>query len=163
MRNTFARIDNLISQINWLPPTVIVKWSVGQGNWARVPWVAFLDSRLTDTTQKGIYLVYLFREDMQGLYLALIQGVTDVVAQPGITQAEGRQLLRQRAELLRDNFRQLIEHGFHLDNNINLQSSSSLAINYQYGTIAYRYYSQEELPDDEALSKDLYQLLKFHF
>jgi 5-methylcytosine-specific restriction protein B len=114
MRNTFARIDNLISQINWLPPTVIVKWSVGQGNWARVPWVAFLDSRLTDTTQKGIYLVYLFREDMQGLYLALIQGVTDVVAQPGITQAEGRQLLRQRAELLRDNFRQLIEHGFHL-------------------------------------------------
>ena len=160
MRNTFARIDNLISQINWLPPTVIVKWSVGQGNWARVPWVAFLDSRLTDTTQKGIYLVYLFREDMQGLYLALIQGVTDVVAQPGITQAEGRQLLRQRAELLRDNFRQLIEHGFHLDNNINLQSSSSLAINYQYGTIAYRYYSQEELPDDEALSKDLYQLLQ---
>jgi hypothetical protein len=160
MRNTFARIDNLTSQINWLPPTVKVKWSVGQGSWARVPWVAFLDSRLTDTTQKSIYIVYLFREDMQGLYLALIQGVTDVVTQPGITQFEGRQLLRQRAESLRSNFGGLNEHDFNLDNNMNLHSDGLLAINYQYGTIAYRYYSQEDLPDDEALSRDLYQLLQ---
>jgi hypothetical protein len=160
MWNTFARIDNMVNQIDWLPPTVEVKWSVGKGNWARVPWIAFLDSRLTDTTQKGIYIAYLFREDMQGLYLALIQGVTDVVTQPGITQAEGRQLLRQRAESLRNNFGELKEHGFELDNNINLHSNSSFVINYQYGTIVYRYYLQEDLQYDEALSKDLYQLLQ---
>lgn len=160
MWNTFTRIDHMINQIDWLPPTVKVKWSVGQGNWARVPWVAFLDSRLTDTTQKGIYMVYLFREDMQGLYLALSQGVTDVVTQPGITQVEGRQLLQQRAESLRNSFRGLKENGFKLDNNMNLQCEGRLAINYQYGTIAYRYYSQEELPDDESLSKDLYLLLQ---
>ena len=128
MWNTFARIDNMVNQIDWLPPTVEVKWSVGKGNWARVPWIAFLDSRLTDTTQKGIYIAYLFREDMQGLYLALIQGVTDVVTQPGITQAEGRQLLRQRAESLRNNFGELKEHGFELDNNINLQAIAHLLL-----------------------------------
>src|SRR5579872_3009960 len=28
-------------------PTVSVNWSAGRGNWARVPWISFLDSRET--------------------------------------------------------------------------------------------------------------------
>lgn len=35
-------------------PTIKVNWSIGQGNWARIPWIAFLDERETSTTQKGI-------------------------------------------------------------------------------------------------------------
>ena len=41
-----------------------VKPSVGQGNWASVPWIAVLHPRETDTTQHGVYPVLLFREDL---------------------------------------------------------------------------------------------------
>jgi hypothetical protein len=58
-------------------PTLKVQWSAGQGNWARVPWVAFLDARETSTTQRGVYPVLLVRQDLSGAYLTLAQGVTE--------------------------------------------------------------------------------------
>ena len=36
-------------------PTFRVRWSADQGNWAKVPWIAFLDGRETKTTQRGVY------------------------------------------------------------------------------------------------------------
>ncbi len=36
---------------------VIVRVSAGQGNWARAPWAALLDGRITMITQRGIYPV----------------------------------------------------------------------------------------------------------
>lgn len=58
-------------------PTVHAAWSAGQGNWARIAWVAFLDSRETSTTRRGVYPVLLFRQDLTGAYLTLAQGVTE--------------------------------------------------------------------------------------
>ncbi len=65
-----------------------VKASTGLGNWAAVPWIAFLDSRETNSTQSGVYPVLLFREDMTGVYMTIAQGVT----QPG---ADGHAALQQ--------------------------------------------------------------------
>lgn len=59
------------------PDRYIVKGSVGQGVWTDVPWVAVMDQKVTDSTQRGYYLVYLFSEDMRRLYLTLAQGVTE--------------------------------------------------------------------------------------
>src|SRR6266446_4360938 len=75
-------ITSLQNRLRALPavaarPDLRVDWSIGQGNWARVPWIAFLDARVTDTTQRGIYGVFLFREDMSGVYLTFNQGVTE--------------------------------------------------------------------------------------
>jgi len=50
-------------------PTVSARWSAGRGNWARIPWISFLDARETRTTQRGVYPVLLFREDLSGAYL----------------------------------------------------------------------------------------------
>lgn len=36
-----------------------------------------MDQKVTDSTQRGYYLVYLFSEDMRRLYLTLAQGVTE--------------------------------------------------------------------------------------
>jgi hypothetical protein len=47
-------------------PTVSVVRSLGQGNWARIPWISFLDSRETRTTQQGVYPVLLFARIRQG-------------------------------------------------------------------------------------------------
>lgn len=91
-------------------PTVRVTWSVGQGNWARIPWLAFLDTRVTDTTQRGIYGALLFREDMSGVYLTFTQGVTEPKTTHGATAA--LQLLKENATAMRSRCGELLREGF---------------------------------------------------
>lgn len=57
-------------------PNIKVVASYGKGNWAAIPWISLLDQRETDTTQAGTYIVYLFEEGGNGLYVKLAQGVT---------------------------------------------------------------------------------------
>jgi len=44
--------------------------------WADVPWIAILDPEVTESTQNGYYVVYLFSVDMKRVYLSLNQGIT---------------------------------------------------------------------------------------
>lgn len=37
----------------------LITGSVGQGNWAMIPWVCIFDRKITTTATKGIYIVYL--------------------------------------------------------------------------------------------------------
>lgn len=39
----------------------LTRASVGQGNWAKVPWAAVFDRLITDTAQDGYYVVYLVK------------------------------------------------------------------------------------------------------
>lgn len=55
----------------------IVKGSMGQGNRTEYPWISILNRNVTNTTQKGLYVVYLFKKDMSGFYLTLNQGITN--------------------------------------------------------------------------------------
>ena len=80
-------------------PHIKVKASVGQGNWARVPWIAFLDDRETESTQKGVYGVILFRQDMSGMYVTFNQGVTEPIQMHGAI--EGKKRLQTLAASLR--------------------------------------------------------------
>lgn len=54
-----------------------IKGSLGQGRIARTPWIAIMNEAETDSTQRGIYLVFLFSKDLSKIYLTLNQGVTD--------------------------------------------------------------------------------------
>ena len=55
---------------------LIVKGSMGQGNKTQYPWIAIMDKNITQSTQYGLYMVYLFKRDMIGFYLSLNQGNT---------------------------------------------------------------------------------------
>src|SRR5690625_628253 len=55
----------------------LISASVGQGNWAAVPWIAIMNRDITTSTQRGYYIVYLFNEDMSEVYLTIAQGVTE--------------------------------------------------------------------------------------
>ncbi len=138
-------------------PHLKVKASAGQGNWAKVPWVAIMDDRETTSTQKGTYCVYLFREDCSGVYLTLNQGVTEPQHQHG--PAEGKRLIRARAAELRQGAMSLGGSGFQLDADIDLRSTSGLGADYEASTVAYRLYEKGTLPNDEVLLKDLAQVL----
>ena len=54
-----------------------IKASMGAGNKAEYPWVAIMNRNITETTQKGLYIVYLFKKDMTGFYISLNQGITN--------------------------------------------------------------------------------------
>ncbi len=50
----------------------VVAASVGKGNWATVPWVAFFDSRQTTSAQKGVYpVIHLSSENPVGIRIGL--------------------------------------------------------------------------------------------
>jgi 5-methylcytosine-specific restriction enzyme B len=138
-------------------PHLKVKPSAGQGNWAKVPWVAIMDDRETTSTQKGIYCVYLFREDCSGVYLTFNQGVMEPQRlHPG---AEGKRLLRVRAADLRKGAMSMGGSGFQLDEDIDLRSPAGLGADYEASTVAYKLYEKGAVPDDEVLLKDLSKVL----
>ena len=54
----------------------VVKASCGAGKWTSVPWIAIFDKRITQSAQKGVYIVYLLNKDSKELYLTLNQAAT---------------------------------------------------------------------------------------
>jgi MoxR-like ATPase len=137
--------------------TLDVTWGAGQGQWARIPWVAVLDSRETDTTQHGVYCVYLFRQDMSGVYLTLNQGVTEF---KGLGSEARRQELSGRARRLRDRCADLRQAGFTLDSQVDLRVEKGIGADYEASTVAYKLYERARIPSDAVLLSDLERVLQ---
>ncbi|WNS41522.1 MrcB family domain-containing protein [Paenibacillus sp. MMS20-IR301] len=131
-----------------------VQGSVGQGNWATVPWLAILDKRITETTQHGEYVVYLFAEDMSAVYLTFNQGVTKPIQEKG--RRDGYAYLRDRKKALLD---LLALINMNKDENIRLVDSG-LGQDYQVSTVAYIKYERGSVPNDEQLIQDLENVIE---
>jgi 5-methylcytosine-specific restriction protein B len=138
-------------------PTLHVRFSTGQGNWARVPWIAILDDRKTTTIQSGVYCVFLFREDGTGVYLTLAQGVTEPLRRLGAV--EGKAELRAKARSIRLTLDPLKDAGFSLTDDIDLHTGPGLGSNYEVSTIAYKLYERNNVPEDDQLLVDLQALI----
>ncbi|VFB11118.1 Domain of uncharacterised function (DUF3578) [Aeromonas salmonicida] len=131
-----------------------IKASVGAGNWANVPWISILDTRITTTTQSGIYPVYLFCADGSGFYLSLNQGTTAPTREFGAIQAQ-RQAIELKSQLL-NNISELSTW----DNDpLNLHATTNLGRSYEPTNISAKYYPADDIPSDEELIKDLEWLL----
>lgn len=137
------------------PDTYKIIGSAGRGNWAAVPWVAVLDTNITESIQSGVYVVYLFGSDMDSVYLCLALGVTETMQQhPG---RSGLALLRGKAADLRKQMRitGLAEEGAAIGH-------GSLARQYEAGIICYIKYDRGDIPDDGELLDDLEHMLKLY-
>ncbi|WP_282937567.1 DUF3578 domain-containing protein [Paenibacillus sp. RC67] len=49
-------IPNQLRSLSFIGEQYKVQGSVGQGNWADIPWIAIMDPRITSTTQYGVYI-----------------------------------------------------------------------------------------------------------
>lgn len=134
-------------------PKITVRASAGQGSWARVPWVALLHADATDTTRRGVYLIFLFRADMTGVYLTLNQGVTDPLSRLG-TDA-GLSWVRRNAEEIRERVGELAEYGFELRAPVDLRSDQPAAKHYTASTIAHKLYETGRVPSDASMLEDV--------
>ncbi|MBB6670059.1 McrB family protein [Cohnella nanjingensis] len=133
-------------------PNLKVLASVGMGVWATIPWIAIMDRRITESTQSGEYIVYLFSEDMSTVYLTLAQGVTDANKNGRVV---GHRYLRQKVQEIRN---LLPLDGLRKDEDISL-TSGGLGRDYQVSTVAYYKYERDNLPSEETLLQDLENLV----
>ncbi len=158
----FSKAQDMLKKAPFIKKNqdLFVKASCGQGNWARVPWIAFLDKRDTDTTRKGVYAVILFRSDMKGLYLTFNQGVTDPREKLG--SSKGPEFLIEKAQQIRSLYPSLEGQGFILDNNLILDDKAKLGEAYATSTIAYKYFPQEDLKEYSDFFKNLETLLNLY-
>jgi MrcB-like, N-terminal domain/Magnesium chelatase, subunit ChlI len=138
-------------------PDLLVNISVGQGNWATVPWIALLNTRITQSTQEGIYVVFLITNNLDRIFLTLNQGTTNLVRELGQPEAQKRML--DVASKTRGTVSNLAALGFLLDNKIELGGGGWLAKNYEIGTIVHIDFKTNELPDDKRINELLEALL----
>jgi MrcB-like, N-terminal domain/AAA domain (dynein-related subfamily) len=126
----------------------LVKGSVGQGNWATVPWLAILNTKITTSTQRGYYIVYLFSENMKELYLTFAQGITET----------------SRDEMLKlnDEIRKNIEMDGVVKSSDYYLGESSKARGYVESTAAYIKYTLEDMPSENQLLNDLEKMITYY-
>lgn len=161
LRHTFPEtLEAIISEVS-VPdaPEYIIEGSAGQSQWARCPWVAVFDPVVTDSAERGYYPVYLFREDMTGVYLSLNQGVTDVREQ---YRSKRKNALRARAADYRSRL------GDHSDQfpeatiDLRPSSASNYSADYEAGNIIAKRYEAGAIPDEQLLRADLLQVLALY-
>jgi hypothetical protein len=129
-----------------------IKGSIGMGRWAKVPWLAILDEEITTTTQEGVYVVYLFSEDMERIYLTFNQGVTNTS--------------KEELQTTRDNLRQELNmQKMKIDNEMDLASGGT-GKKYEQSTIGDILYSADEIINqrisEQKLRDDLFYLMSVY-
>ncbi len=138
-------------------PSFKIKSSAGAGNWANVAWLSILNPEITDTTQDGIYPVYLFKADGSGVYLSLNQGTTNPAKSLGkkgtVEQAN------KISQSLLESIDGLKSWG---ERSINLAATTPLGKSYEASNVVAKYYPSNSIPDDDILKKDLLDLLAFY-
>lgn len=138
-------------------PDVAVKVSVGQGGWSFVPWIALLDGRETTSTQSGVYPVFLFREDMSGVYLTVAQGTTELKKSGRAHMLTHLDDTAARVRALASS--ELSVRQFALDNTISL-GTGELARDYEASTIVHKLYERGSVPEDAEILRDLDAVLE---
>jgi hypothetical protein len=126
------------------PDNLFAEWSPGQWRWAAVPWVRVYNKQISPKTGSGVYIVYLFAESGQSVFLTLNQGVSKS------TITEIHQVKKDIQEKID-----------HKDFNVNKSGISTL-VDYAESTIFYKEYKRDSLPSDEEMKKDLNSLVNIY-
>ncbi|MFI9119022.1 MrcB family domain-containing protein [Streptomyces bikiniensis] len=142
----------------YIPASYLIKGSAGNGAGAFCPWVSFFDPDETTTATRGMYLVYLFAENMKTVSLSLNQGVTELRETFGAREAEKH--LRGEAAAIRGAFPEDVTVG--LEDVINLGGRAGLPRAYEAGNILSYVYEIDSLPTEEVLKTDLRRMIQLY-
>ena len=136
----------------------LITASVGAGNWAMIPWVCIFDRSITTSATKGVYIVYLLSKDSKRLYLTFNQGCTEIRSQH--SKRETIDIMHQKAEDIRG---AISDHGFVSGSDIDLGDGlTELGILYREGTIFYKQYDIDSIPDEAELRDDLSRMMSIY-
>ncbi len=134
-------------------PNLKIKGSVGKGQWALVPWLAFFDTRISDTATKGFDIVFLFSTKFDYLFLSFNQGWTFYKDYYGTKK--GKKKISQVSAYLREKLNSIPKK---TEERIDLQSLNNLPKGYELGNIAAFKYDLHHLPNDATILNNIDQL-----
>lgn len=140
-------------------PGYSVRGSNGAGRWSETGWVAVFDRLVTETAQRGQYIVYLFRSDGSAMYLSLGQGTTAVQQEVG--GALYKEVLAERAAMFAGLLKSEGLDGLHLGPT-DLGGTTPLSRGYEAANVAAIRYDAGELPDEVRLRADLLRFLALY-
>lgn len=129
--------------------------SAGQGRWATVPWMGIFDPDISVSASHGFYLVYLFSEDMERVYLSLHQAWTfydktyQKTALSAVQQVSDywRRNIKASSPRISENKIQLVPKKERVN--------SSLPRGYELCNILSISYQRGQIPAEEVLRSDL--------
>jgi len=134
----------------------ILQGSVGQGNWAEVPWVCVFDQDVTTSAQRGYYCVYLFNALGNSVVLSLALGWTQ------FDDAFPKKEASRRIVNAVKNCRSALTDKLDKFNTaaIALDVQKALGKGYELGHICSKVYHKNQIPTDDVLSSDLREMLQ---
>lgn len=133
-----------------------IKSSVGNGQWAVIPWIVLFDTDISTSATEGTYIVYLFAEDMSKVYLSLGQGWTYYRNEFGTKIGQSK--IKAVSDYWRNNLK-LTSNNFntkeiHLIDPLK-RYGTSLPRGYELGNIMSIEYDANQLPDNQKMEDDL--------
>ncbi len=145
-------IENTINDLDNIGIDLDVKSSCGAGGWTKYPWIAIFNREITDTIQEGVYIVYLFSEDMQRVYLTLNQGYTNLKNSLG--SKESRLKMIEKRQEIRGKIK---ASKFRVDNDLKVGKRE-----YEDGCIFYKEYNINNFPKEAELVEDLQEIIQIY-
>lgn len=127
-----------------------LKGSIGNGNFAEVPWVAIMDENITNSTTEGIYIVFLFSGDGEKVFLTLNQGVT---------YFKNKKLKKHDIVKASNTIYEILDSPESAPIDIDLKAKTSLGKSYEKTTISGFEYYINDLPDSSIIESDINKLL----
>ena len=152
--------------VNYIPGEIIrylgssnysVSGSCGKGTRSSSPYVAIMNNKITSTTQKGIYVDFIFKSDMSGFYLTIDQGIKNIKEEFG--NKKSSEIARQAAVY----FRKMISDfkGFEIGLVSGHVKKGSLEEGYENTRVIAKYYDKDNYTNDELI-EDLKNIMEIY-
>ena len=145
------------------------KGSTGAGGWAICPWIAVFISAITNSTTKGVYIVYLLNAATKELYLTLNQGMTTITREIEDKMRIKKNFFKDKGFSKKDDYiaHVLMDNAENIRKEIGIGNFSAEKINsgkwqYDAGCICSKKYTVDDLPNDAALQNDLMEMLDLY-
>jgi len=139
-----------------IPGGLRVNGSGGKGTPTFTPWIGILDPDEAPTPEMGIYLVWIFKRDLNEVVLTLLQGVTALGKKVGF--ANSYPILRAAANRIRSGLKSDLTG---LDATADFGKDRRQA-GYTAGSIVAKTYDVSRLPAEAELRHDLRRLIRLY-
>ena len=129
--------------------------SMGKGQKAGCPWIAILNKKCTSEIKEGIYICYLFKEDMSGFYLTLMQGVTKYDEE---FKGKGKKYCEQVTNYFKNELKDNSHFSFDKIELSSAQTKNQRILKYEIATILWTFYKSNSI-NPEKVFKDLKEMV----
>ena len=137
--------------------TFKVSGSCGKGSKSKAPYLAIMNKSITETTQRGLYVDFVFKSDMSGFYLAIDQGLSN------FRDIFGNSKANEKALQASNYFRSIISnvYDFNVDQQFNNSKSGSLEEGYESTRILFKFYPKNSF-SDKMIENDLKNIMNIY-